>query len=71
MKAWLKNRPHESPYIFTSNRNLPIDRNTLDWLIKGYGEKLKLPADSFFTSGFERACDQWRHSINLSGAPIS
>lgn len=45
LKAWLKNRPHESPYIFTSNRNLPIDRNTLDWLIKGYGEKLKLPAD--------------------------
>ena len=45
LKAWLKSRPHESPYIFTSNRNLPIDRNTLDWLMKGCGEKAGLPKD--------------------------
>jgi type 1 fimbriae regulatory protein FimB len=45
IKTWLRARPHESPYLFTSNRNLPIDRTTLDWLMKGYGEKLKLPAD--------------------------
>lgn len=28
-----------------SNRNLPIDRTTLDKLLKGYGEKAKLPDD--------------------------
>jgi integrase len=45
IKTWLRSRPHESPYLFTSNRNLPIDRTTLDWLMKGYGEKIKLPPD--------------------------
>ena len=44
IKAWLRNRPHESPYLFTSNRRSPISRITLDKMIKGYGEKAKLPS---------------------------
>jgi type 1 fimbriae regulatory protein FimB len=45
LKAWLKARPHESPYLFTSNRQQPISRITLDKLIKGYGEIARLPTD--------------------------
>jgi len=45
IKAWLRGRDYESPYIFTSNRRSPISRITLDKLIKGYGETAKLPAD--------------------------
>jgi type 1 fimbriae regulatory protein FimB len=45
IKAWLRARGFESPYVFTSNRRSPISRITLDKLIKGYGETVRLPAD--------------------------
>jgi integrase len=45
LKAWLRDRPYESPYIFTSNRRDPISRFTLDKLIKGYAESARLPKD--------------------------
>ena len=37
LKAYLRKREDESPILFTSNRNEPISRRTLDWLIKKYG----------------------------------
>jgi integrase len=43
IKAWLKARGFESPYVFTSNRRSPISRITLDKMIKGYGVLAKLP----------------------------
>jgi len=45
VKAYLKSRKNSSPILFTSVRNEPISRRGLDWLIKSYGEKAKLPAD--------------------------
>jgi type 1 fimbriae regulatory protein FimB len=33
LKAHLRERTHESPILFTSNRNDPISRRTLDWLM--------------------------------------
>ena len=45
IKAYLRSRTKESPVLFTSSRNDPISRRTLDWLIKRYGEEAGLPAD--------------------------
>ena len=45
LKSYLKTRNSQSPYLFISNRNLPISRKTLDVLIKNYGKKAKLPED--------------------------
>ena len=45
IKAYLKDRKTDSPVLFTSVRNEPISRRGLDWLIKGYGKKAKLPTD--------------------------
>ena len=35
-------RDHESPILLTSNRNDPISRRTLDWLMKTYGAEAKI-----------------------------
>lgn len=45
LKSYLKTRNSGSPILFTSNRNLPISRKTLDVIIKNYGRKAKLPED--------------------------
>jgi type 1 fimbriae regulatory protein FimB len=45
LKAHLKARDTKSPILFTSVRDQPISRRGLDWLIKGYGKKAKLPDD--------------------------
>ena len=43
IRAHLKARTIDSPILFTSARFQPISRRGLDWLIKGYGKKGKLP----------------------------
>ena len=45
IKAHLKARGLNSPILFTSARFQPMSRRGLDWLIKGYGKKAKLPED--------------------------
>lgn len=45
MKAWLKNRDTDSPILFPSRRGLPISRQMLDVLMKGYGEEATIPKD--------------------------
>lgn len=45
LKAWLKSRNTDSPILFPSRRGLPISRQMLDVLIKGYGEQAALPTD--------------------------
>jgi type 1 fimbriae regulatory protein FimB len=45
IKAHLKARSLNSPALFTSARFQPMSRRGLDWLIKGYGNKAKLPAE--------------------------
>lgn len=45
MKAYLKARDSESPFLFLSKRSLPISRQMLDVLIKDYGEKAEIPKD--------------------------
>ena len=45
IKAHLKHRTKESPYLFVSNRGTPIHRNTLGVLIKKYAEKANLPKE--------------------------
>lgn len=43
LKAYLRERKLDSPILFTSNRNDPIWRRTLDWLIKTYGAEANIP----------------------------
>jgi len=45
LKAYLKTREDDLPYLFPSRRASPISRGMLDVLIKGYGEKAKLPKE--------------------------
>lgn len=45
LKAYLKTRSDSLPYLFPSQKGSPISRAMLDVLIKGYGEKAKLPDD--------------------------
>ena len=45
LKAYLKARNSESPYLFLSKRGLPISRQMLDVLIKDYGDKAGIPED--------------------------
>ncbi len=45
LKAYLKTRNDSLPYLFPSRKGSPISRAMLDVLIKGYGEKVKLPED--------------------------
>lgn len=45
IKAWLKARETDSPVLITSVRDEPISRRGLDWLMKEYGKKAKLPTD--------------------------
>jgi integrase len=45
LKAYLKTRSDSLPYLFPSRKGSPISRAMLDVLIKGYGEKAKLPED--------------------------
>ena len=40
-----KNKKHQSPILFPSNRGTPISRQTLDRLMKKYGSEAKLPED--------------------------
>ena len=43
IRAHLKHRKVDSPIIFTTNRNAPINKRMLDVLMKKYGELAKLP----------------------------
>lgn len=45
LKAYLKTREDSLPYLFPSRRASPISRGMLDVLIKGYGEKAKIPEE--------------------------
>jgi type 1 fimbriae regulatory protein FimB len=45
LKAWLKSRDTDSPILFPSRRSLPISRQMLDVLMKGYGEEAAIPTD--------------------------
>ncbi len=45
LKAWLKSRATDSPILFPSRRGLPISRQMLDVLMKGYGEEAAIPKD--------------------------
>lgn len=45
LKAWLKSRGTDSPILFPSRRGLPISRQMLDVLMKGYGEEAAIPEE--------------------------
>ena len=44
IRSYLKERTDDSPYLFPSNRRLPIDRRTLYVLMRKYGEAAGIPA---------------------------
>lgn len=44
VKAWLRERP-DSPWLFPSQRRLPVSRFMLDVLMKQYGEEAGIPRD--------------------------
>jgi type 1 fimbriae regulatory protein FimB len=45
LKAYLRTRTDVSPYLFVSNRLVPISRYTLWHLIRNYGEAVDLPPE--------------------------
>lgn len=45
LKAWLKERPSGTSYLFPSAEGWPIARRTLDYHMKRYGEAAGIPAD--------------------------
>lgn len=56
LKSYLRNREHDSPILFPSNRGVPISRVMLHKLMRQYGERAKLPED-------KRHFHSLRHSI--------
>jgi len=45
LRSYLRSREDESPYLFVSNRNVPIDRRTLWVLMQEYGKAAGLPKE--------------------------
>lgn len=45
LKSYIRSREFDSPALFLGRSSNPITRRGLDWLIKQYGEKAKLPKD--------------------------
>ena len=45
IRSYLRIRKDDSPYLFISNRKLPIDRRTLLVMMKTYGKAAGLPED--------------------------
>jgi site-specific recombinase XerD len=45
IRSYLRTRQDESPYLFISNRNVPISRYTLHYLMQTYGETAGLPVE--------------------------
>jgi integrase len=45
IRSYLTSRADESPYLFVSNRNVPIDRRTLWHLMQECGNAAKLPRE--------------------------
>ena len=45
VRSYLRTRTDDSPYLFLSNRGVPIDRRTLWYLMDRYAGKAGLPAE--------------------------
>jgi len=45
IRSYLRTRTDESPYLFISNRNIPISRDMLHHLMQTYGEVAGLPKE--------------------------
>ena len=43
IRSYLRERNDDSPYLFPSNRRLPVDRRTLYVLMRKYGEAAGIP----------------------------
>jgi integrase len=56
LRAYLRSRTDSSPYLFLSNRGVPIDRRTLWCAMQTYGKKAGLPAE-------KRKFHNLKHSI--------
>src|SRR5919204_5498118 len=56
LRAYLRSRTDASPYLFISNRGVPIDRRTLWCAMQPYGEQAGLPPE-------KRKFHSLKHSI--------
>jgi site-specific recombinase XerD len=56
LRVYLRARPDASPGLFLSRRGAPISVRILDWLMKPYGARARLPAE-------KRHFHALRHSI--------
>jgi len=45
LRSYLRTRKDDSPILFPSRRGLPINRRTLDYLMKKYSEKAGIPQE--------------------------
>ena len=55
VRSYLRTRADESPYVFISNRNVPISRYTLHHLMQTYGEVAGLPVEKRKFHGLKHA----------------
>ena len=56
LRSYIRSRTDESPYLFISNRNVPIDRRTLWYRMDRYAKKAGLPEE-------KRKFHSLKHSI--------
>ena len=56
VRAWLKERKDNGPYLFSTQHGRPISRRMLDYLTRYYGERADIPLD-------KRHFHVLRHSI--------
>src|SRR3989442_7758820 len=68
-----RSRTDESPYLFLSNRNVPISRYTLHHLMQTYGEVAGLPVEKrkFHCLKHSIATDRKSTRLNSSHVRIS
>jgi integrase len=56
LRSYLRSRMDDSPYLFISNRGVPIDRRTLWCAMEAYGKKAGIPPE-------KRKFHNLKHSI--------
>lgn len=65
LRSYLRHRTHDSPFLFTSNRQSPISRRMLDVLTKHYGALVQIPEEKRHFHALKHTCAT--HLLEVSG----